>query len=89
MLKLLVAILKNEDTESVTQALTNMDLSVARIASTGGFFRQSRRTLLIGVEKDKVDLAIQAINKSCAPTIEPISRRATVFLLNVEHFERL
>jgi uncharacterized protein YaaQ len=88
-MKMLVAIIKDEDAESVTQGLADIGLCVTRISSTGGFFRQGRSTLMVGVDPKEVDLAIQVIGEKCAPTVEPISKRATIFVLNVDHFERL
>lgn len=89
MMKMIVAILKDEDTEAVATAMAEMGFSVTRIASTGGFLRQGRTTLMIGVHAEQVDQAIQIIRESCSPTIEPLLRRATVFVLNVDHFEQL
>jgi len=88
-MKMIVAILKNDDTELVTQALVENGLCVSRIASTGGFLRQGRSTLMVGVEPKRVDEVIQVISDHCAPKIEPILRRATIFVINVEHFEEL
>ncbi len=89
MMKMIVAILRDEDTECVIQSLAEEGLHVTRIASSGGFLRQGRSTLMIGVEHDKVDQAIQSINDSCTPSVEPMLRKATVFVLNVEHFEEI
>lgn len=89
MMKMIVAILRDEDTECVTQSLVEGGLQVTMIASSGGFLRQGRSTLLIGVEEDRVDQAIEHINENCTPSIEPMLRKATVFVLNVEHFEQL
>jgi uncharacterized protein YaaQ len=88
-MKMIVAILKHEDTENVNQALVDLGYTVTRIASTGGFLRLGRSTLMVGVTDDQVDGAIQTIQENCAPTIEPLIKRATVFVLNVEHFEIL
>ena len=87
-MKMIVAILKDEDAETVTQALFEADLYVIRIASTGGFLRQGSSTLMIGAEDENVDAAIQVINTNCTPSIEPMLKRATLFVLNVEHFEQ-
>ena len=88
-MKMIVTILRDEDNECVSQSLTNEGLWVTRIASSGGFLRQGRSTLMIGVEADKVDQAIQLINDNCTPSVEPMLRKATVFVLNVEHFEQI
>ena len=89
MTKMIVAIVNDDDTDPVSEGLKDIGLCVSRIASTGGFLRQGRNTLMIGVDDNKVDDAITVINENCAPRIEPISNRATLFLLNVEHFEQL
>jgi uncharacterized protein YaaQ len=89
MMKMLVALIRNDDTEPVIQGLTDIGLCVTRIASTGGFFRQGRSTLMVGAEKVKVDQAIQVIGEKCLPTVDPLSPRATIFVLNVEHFEQI
>lgn len=88
-MKMLVAILQDEDTDSVTHALTDVGFSVTRIASTGGFLRQGKSTVMVGIPDEMVDQAIHIINKNCAPRIEPVLKRATVFVLNVEHFEQI
>ena len=87
--KMLIAILKDEDTDCVTTALVEMGFCVTRIASTGGFLRQGKSTVMVGLPNEMVDQAIQIINNNCAPTIEPVLKRATVFVLNVEQFEQI
>jgi uncharacterized protein YaaQ len=87
--KMLIAILQDEDTDRVTTALVEMGFRVTRIASTVGFLRQGKSTVMVGLPNEMVDQAIQIINNNCAPTIEPVLKRATVFVLNVEHFEQI
>ncbi len=89
MMKMIVAILKDEDTEPVTLAMAEQGYCVTQIASTGGFLRQGRSTLMIGVHEHQVDQAIETIQANCALTIDPLLKRATLFVLNVEHFEQL
>lgn len=85
---MIVAILQDEDAEASTQALSQSKLSVTRVASTGGFLRQGSSTLMIGVEDQDVDDAIEIINNNCTPSVEPMLKRAMLFVLNVEHFEQ-
>lgn len=87
-MKMIVAILQDEDAEAVTHALMESKLIVTEIASSGGFLRQGSSTLMIGVDDGDVDEAIQIINNNCTPSIEPMLKRATLFVLNVEHFEQ-
>jgi len=87
--KLIIAILKHEDTENVSNALVAAHYRVTQIASTGGFLRRGSTTLMIGLDGDKVDDAIVLVRKTCAPSADPTIKRATLFVLNVAHFEQL
>ena len=87
-MKMIVAILQDEDAENVSKALIKADLCVTEIASTGGFLRQGSSTLMVGVGDQSVDDTIQIINNYCTPSVEPMQKRASLFVLNVEHFEQ-
>jgi uncharacterized protein YaaQ len=86
-MKMLIAILKENDTDLATQALTSAGFRVTRIASTGGFIKRGTATFLIGVEDEKVEEAINILREK----ISPLSgeKRATVFVVPVERFEHL
>lgn len=88
-MKMIIAILKDEDSENVSQALISANFRVTRIASTGGFFRKGSTTLMIGLEDEVVDEAINVIHENCDLSIEPGIKRATLFVLNVAHFEQI
>lgn len=87
-MKMIVAILKDDDIEAVVQALTTENFRVTRVASTGGFFRKGSTTLLIGVEDGQVDVAIQVIRDKTVPAPEG-EKRATIFVVPVNRFEQL
>ena len=87
--RLIIAILRDADGEDVLQALINANFRVTRIASTGGFLRRGNSTLLIGVEKERVETAVQLVREHSAPAIDPGLKRATVFVLKVDQFEQL
>lgn len=87
--RLIIAILREADGEDVLKALLDADFRVTRIASTGGFMRRGNSTLLIGVEKENVENAVQLIREHSAPAIDPGLKRATVFVLKVDQFEQL
>lgn len=87
--RLIIAILREADGEDVLKALLDADFRVTRIASTGGFMRRGNSTLLIGVEKEMVESAVQLIREHSAPAIDPGLKRATVFVLKVDQFEQL
>lgn len=88
-MKMIIAILPDTDTDTVTQTLIENQFRVTRIASTGGFLRSGMTTLLIGLEDDQVQEAIDLVRNACAPAIEPAMARTTLFVLPVEHFEQV
>jgi uncharacterized protein YaaQ len=88
-MKMIVAIIRDSDNDPVTEALINADFRVTRIASTGGFLRHGMSTLMIGVEDEKVDEAIEIIRDSTQPEVEPGIKRATLFVLPVSKFTQL
>ena len=89
MMKLIVAVLHHGDGEDILEALTAAGFTVTRIASSGGFLRRGNATLLVGVDADQVQAAVQLIKEHSAPPVDPGMKRATLFVLNVERAERL
>ncbi|MGE5224010.1 MAG: cyclic-di-AMP receptor [Omnitrophica WOR_2 bacterium] len=88
-MKLIVAIIQDKDRETVTQALITSGYRVTRIASSGGFLRKGSTTLMIGLDEDMVGSAMQVIRENCSPAVEPGSKRASLFVLNVADFEQV
>ena len=64
MMKLIIAIVSNEDSSSASRALTKAKYSVTRLATTGGFLMSGNTTLLVGVEEDKVDDVLHIIGEN-------------------------
>ena len=107
MMKLILAIVSNDDSSQVSATLTRNGFSVTKLATTGGFLMAGNTTFLIGVEDDKVDTAIDLIKKhskrrnQMVPTpnsfdmgmystfpVEVSVGGATIFVLNVDRFEK-
>jgi uncharacterized protein YaaQ len=44
---------------------------------------------MIGTEDDRVDHAVQLIRDNLGPVTEPGVNRATLFMLDVEHFHQI
>jgi uncharacterized protein YaaQ len=88
-MKLIIAIINDNDNESVSQALVAGGFRVTRIASTGGFFRRGSSTLMTGVADDQVDAAIAALRSGVVTPAEAGASRATLFVLNVENFTQI
>lgn len=84
-MKLVIAIIRDSDSEAVIQALVSVGLRVTRVASTGGLFRRGMATLLIGVEPERLDETLQIVRSHCAP-VEAGQKRGTIFVVPVEEF---
>lgn len=87
-MKMIIVIVKDADAERITQALTGNDFRVTQIASTGGFLRSGVVTLLIGVDKERVEAGIQVIREQLGESSED-EFRATLFVVPVQRFEKV
>ncbi len=88
-MKLIITIISDNDNDPVSQALISNGFRVTRISSTGGFLRKGSSTLMIGVNNERVDEAIQVIQANTSPVNDPMLKRATVFVLHVENFTQI
>ena len=107
-MKLIIAIVNYDDANAVTQNLSKNGFSSTRLSTTGGFLLAGNVTLLIGVEADRVQGAIDLIRecshsrRQMVPAITEMSHGfmpvmpvevtvggATIFVVDVERFERL
>jgi uncharacterized protein YaaQ len=87
-MKMIIVIVKDNDADVLTQALTAGDFRVTRVASTGGFMRSGVVTMLLGVEDTQVDDAIQVVRNSLPPSASG-EKRATLFVVPVQRFEQV
>lgn len=101
-MKLVVAIIHNDDARGVVDALLQREHRATRVNSSGGFLRKSNATLLIGVDEAAVDDVISLIrahakarsqvaaNESATASKRRADLRpAVVFVINLEGFVRL
>ena len=85
-MKLIVAIVHNEDAGALVDALLDREYRATRLHSSGGFLKQSNATIIVGVEDDQVDAIVEFFMPY---PLEVEVGGATVFVLPVERFERL
>ena len=127
-MKLVVAIVQNEDADDLIDALTAAHYGATRLASTGGFLRQGNTTIIVGVPDEAVDNVLNIISnrnqgsnrrqpvtnpfpdsntlisKKSTASLNPLEAmaqavsgnqtgtavgRATVFVLNLDRYERV
>ena len=85
-MKLIIAIIRDMDNDKVSHALTDANYRVTYVASTGGFLRRGQSTLMIGVEDEKVERALEIIRETCTRPSEADNRRSVIFVLKVDDF---
>ena len=94
-MKLIVAVVQNEDADNVIDALLESDFRATRLASTGGFLRRGNTTVMIGVQDHQVDQVLDLIRTEARAraqqeqTGEVQTAAATVFVLDLEDYQRL
>ena len=60
-MKLIIAIVNNDDAHFVNTGLTAEGFTVTKVSSTGGFLLNGNSTFFLGVENDRVDRALEII----------------------------
>ncbi len=64
-MKLIIAIVQDEDASRLVNQLMNEGFGVTKLATTGGFLRAGNTTLLVGVDDAKFSAAMAVIEKVC------------------------
>lgn len=64
-MKLIIAIVQDEDASRLVSNLMSEGFGVTKLATTGGFLRAGNTTLLVGVEDDKFQAAMNVIERVC------------------------
>jgi len=97
-MKLIQAIVHNDDADEVINALLAQGFRATRMASTGGFLREGNTTIVSGLEEGQVDKALNIIKQHVKSRLHtpawPKAKEvevsgAIVFVINVERLERL
>jgi len=63
--KLVVAIVHNEDAGVLVDKLLERDFRATKLHSSGGFLKQSNATVMLGVEDDEVDEVMGIVRENC------------------------
>ncbi len=64
-MKLIVAIVHNEDAGALVDALLDREYRATRLHSSGGFLKQSNATIIVGAEDDQVDAIVDVVRENC------------------------
>lgn len=64
-MKLIIAIVQDEDASRLLSVLMQQGFGVTKLATTGGFLKAGNTTLLLGTDDSRTDEAIKAIESVC------------------------
>ncbi|MFC3210654.1 cyclic-di-AMP receptor [Planomicrobium okeanokoites] len=64
-MKLVVAVVQDQDSNRLSNALTKNDFRATKLASTGGFLRSGNTTFLIGVDDSLIPKLMDLIRENC------------------------
>jgi uncharacterized protein YaaQ len=82
-MKLVIAIVSNDDSSSVSSTLTEHGYFITKLATTGGFLRAGNTTLLIGTDDDKVNDVVELIKSESKRRTEIVPSTAT---FDINHY---
>jgi uncharacterized protein YaaQ len=88
-MKLMIAIVNDDDYDKIARQLTEEEYRVTCIASTGGFFHRGSTTLLIGLEEEKIERAMEIIRENSTKSEGAGTHKAAIFVLNIKEYIRL
>jgi uncharacterized protein YaaQ len=88
-MKMIMAIMEDHFSDATSSVLVKANFRVTRLASTGGFLREGATTLMVGVEDDQLDTALQLIREQIPPSEDQSKIQATIYVLNVKDFRRV
>lgn len=83
-MKLILAIVNNDDSARVAAALTESGFGVTKLTTSGGFLMVGNTTLLIGTEDDSTSKAIDILKQYCT-TRKQLSSSTSSFGMGMNH----
>lgn len=75
-MKLVIAIVSNDDAHALSSALTKENFQVTKLSTTGGFLKMGNSTMLIGTEDKLVDRCIEIVKAQCKQRTELVPSTA-------------
>jgi uncharacterized protein YaaQ len=71
--KLVVAVVHNEDARVLIDALLAREHRATWLHSSGGFLKQSNATILVGVEEAQIDEVVGIVRENCRARTQTLS----------------
>jgi uncharacterized protein YaaQ len=71
--RLVVAIVHNEDAGALVDALLEREFRATRLQSSGGFLKQSNATIIVGAAEDKVEAVLAVVREHCTSRTQVVN----------------
>jgi uncharacterized protein YaaQ len=72
-MKLLIAVVQDQDSHRLSTALIKEGFRATKLASTGGFLKSGNSTFLIGIQDEQYEQVLQIIKANCKSREQMIS----------------
>ena len=72
-MKLVVAIVHNEDAGALVDALLEAEHRATRLHSSGGFLKQSNATIIVGADDGVVDAILEIVRANCTSRTQVVN----------------
>ena len=76
--KLVLAVLQGSDSDNTIRNLNEQGFMVTVLSSTGGFLKKKSTTVMIGVEEDRLDSALELLQKYAGRRKETVYQSVTM-----------
>ncbi len=76
-MKLIIAIVNNDDSASVSASLTTAGYFITKLSTTGGFLQAGNTTLLIGAEDGDVEGVVSVIREHSSTRVKEVPTSAS------------
>lgn len=95
---LVMAIIHGDHAHKITKKLMENDFRITTLSSSGGFLKAGNETLLLGIEKDRLDKLVEVLREECDKVNvkhgmkddrEVPVNTANLFVMNMEQFKRI
>ncbi|HKB28932.1 MAG TPA: cyclic-di-AMP receptor [Candidatus Limnocylindrales bacterium] len=72
-MRLVIAIVHNEDAGTLVDALIAAEFRTTRLQSSGGFLKESNATIVLGVEDDQVEAVLALVREHCTARTQTVN----------------
>ena len=65
-MKLIIAIINNDDSHKVLSEISRAGLYATKLSTTGGFLKAGNLTLIMVVEEERLEKALEILRQNCS-----------------------